>query len=142
MQQIRDLMARDEYAKHSWMELLDVSPGHATVRMRIRKEHLNGLGGVHGGAIFTLADFAFAAAANAHGTIAVAINVSISYLRPVAGAMLYAEAAELTRSRSLGSYTIRVTDEDKNLIAIFQGMVYRKDEPIPTAASGDDATRG
>jgi acyl-CoA thioesterase len=139
MHQIKAAMARDEYAKHSGMELVEVSPGHARVSMAIRKEHFNGLGVVHGGAIFTLADFAFEAAANAHGTIAVAINVNISYLRPVTGTMLYAEASELSRSRSIGSYTVRVTDEKEQLIAIFQGMVYRKGDPIPTAACGADS---
>jgi len=135
MNEIRALMERDEYAKHSFIELTDVGPGRAKASMKIRKEHLNGLGGVHGAAIFTLADFVFAAAANAHGTVAVAINVSISYLRPAAGEMLHAEGVEIARSRSLASYTVRVTDDQQQLVAIFQGMVFRKPDPIPTAVS-------
>jgi len=142
MDAIRALMERDEYAKHSGMKLLEVGPGAARVTMTIGKEHLNGLGGVHGGAIFTLADFAFAAAANAHGTIAVAINVSISYLRPVTGNVLHAQAAEVSRSRSLASYTVRVTDEKEHLVALFQGMVFRKADPIPTAASAGEPASG
>ena len=130
----RALMERDAYAKHSGIKLVEVGPGTAKVTMTIGKEHLNGLGGVHGGAIFTLADFAFAGAANAQGTIAVAINVSISYLRPVTGRVLHAEATELSRSRSLASYMVRVTDETDQLVAVFQGMVFRKPDPIPTAA--------
>jgi acyl-CoA thioesterase len=78
MQSVKNLMSKDQFAKHSGIELLDVSKGTAKARMQIKKEHLNGIGIVHGGAIFTLADFVFAAASNSHGILAVAINVSIS----------------------------------------------------------------
>ena len=62
MEKVRQLLSKDRYARHSGIELVDVGPGTATVRMRIVDEHRNGVGMVHGGAIFTLADFAFAAA--------------------------------------------------------------------------------
>ena len=136
MEQIQALFQGDPFARHQGVELTEVGPGRAKARMPLRKEHYNAMGGVHGGAIFALADAVFAPASNSHGTLAVAINVSISYLRPVEGKVLYAEATELSRSRRLGSYTIRVTDEQDRLVAIFQGMVYRRDDPLPAAGGG------
>jgi len=135
MEPIKALFERDAFARHLGIELLEVGAGRARVRMALRPEHFNTLGGVHGGAIFGLADCAFGAASNSHGTLALAINVSISFLRPVEGEALYAEAVELSRSRRLGSYLVRVTQEDKELVAVFQGMAYRREEPLPTPAA-------
>ena len=64
----------DHYAKHSGIKLVAVSPGYAKVSMKIKSIHLNGLNTVHGGAIFTLADFAFAVAANTHDALVTSIN--------------------------------------------------------------------
>jgi acyl-CoA thioesterase len=123
----------DRFASHSGIELLEISEGRAKASMKIRKHHLNAVGSVHGGAIFTLADFVFAVASNSHGTIAVAINVSISYLKAANEGCLFAEAKEVAKKPKLASYTVNVTDEQGDLIAVFQGMVYRKKEPVLTA---------
>ena len=130
MENLREFFARDQYAKHSGIELVSVAPGHAVAQMVIQAQHLNALGRVQGGAIFTLADFAFAAASNAHGTVAVGINVSISYLKAASAGTLRAEARELSVNPKLGSYTVNVTDQGHQLIAVFQGLVYRKSQAI------------
>lgn len=122
---------RDRFAAHCGIELLEVGEGRAVARMPIGERHLNGADTVHGGAIFTLADLAFAAASNSYGTLAMAINVSISYVKAAVGGTLTAEAEEASCSRRLGSYTIRITDDDGDLVAIFQGMAYRKGNPLP-----------
>ena len=98
--------------------------------MEIGEQHLNGANTVHGGAIFTLADLVFAVASNSHGTLAMAINVSISYFKAVTRGTLVAEGEEVSRHPRLGSYTIRVSDGEGDLVAIFQGMVYRKKERL------------
>lgn len=121
---------RDRFAKHCGIELLEVGKGYAKARMKISEEHLNGVDLVHGGAIFTLADLAFAASCNSHGILAVAINVSISYLKAGTRGALIAEAEEVACNPRLGSYTIRVTDDEGDLVAIFQGMAYRKKERL------------
>jgi len=121
----------DQFARHSGIELLSVSPGQARAKMTLQPHHWNGVRMAHGGAIFTLADFAFAAAANSHGTIAVAINVSISFLKAASTGTLLAEAKEVSKNFKLGSYTVEVKDEQGELIAIFQGMVYRKKDKLP-----------
>jgi len=94
--------------------------------MVVQPFHINGVGLVHGGALFTLADFAFAAAANSHEEVAVAINASISYLKGVKAGTLYAEAEEISNSRKISVYSIKVTDEAGQLIALFQGMAYKR----------------
>ncbi len=85
---------------------------------------------VHGGAIFTLADLAFAVASNSHGTIAASINANISYIKAATTGTLIAEAKEVAINPKLATYTIHVTDDAGDIIAIFQGMVYRKKAAI------------
>jgi acyl-CoA thioesterase len=116
----------DVFARHTGIKLLEVSPGRARVKMEIGEQHMNSHGTVHGGAIFTLADTAFALASNSHGVPAAAINAHISYLTAARAGVLYAEAEEFARNPKLASYTVQVTDEHGAKIAIFQGMVYRK----------------
>jgi acyl-CoA thioesterase len=116
----------DKFAQHSGIELLEVKNGTAKVRMEVKPFHINGVGLVHGGALFTLADFAFAAAANSHEEVAAAINASISYLKGIKTGTLYAEAEEISNSKKISVYSIKVTDEAGRLIAMFQGMAYKK----------------
>ena len=119
-------MKQDAFANHLGIELVDAGPGRAKVQMAIKDEHRNSVGMVHGGVIYTLADYAFAVACNSHGVLAVAINCSISYFRPPQGGVLTAEASEVSLTRHIGTYTVRVTDTDGDLVALFQGMAFRR----------------
>ena len=136
MDNIKQFFTGDRYAKLSGIELVSVSPGHAITQMSIQDHHLNAIGSVQGGAIFTLADLAFAAASNAHGTVAVGINVSITYMKAVSSGTLRAEAREVSVNPKLGSYTVNITDDAHNLIAVFQGLVYRKGQTLDFAVKG------
>jgi len=141
MDDIHAFLQRDRFARHTGIELLEVEEGRAKARLVLQPHHLNGVGTAHGGAIFALADLAFAAASNSYGTVAVGINVSISYIKAVSEGALLAEAEETSRGSRLATYAVRVTDEAGDLAAIFQGMVYRKSERLPgaeeeTSASG------
>lgn len=127
---IQQFCENDAFAQYIGIELLEASEGKAKARLKITGNHLNGLNTVHGGAIFALADFVFAAAANAYGTIAMAINVNISYIKAMNEGTLIAEARETSLNPKLGTYSIHVTNDEGELIAIFQGMVYRKKESI------------
>ena len=120
----------DRFAERANIELVSVSPGHARAKMSLHPHHLNGYGTVQGGAIFTLADFAFAAASNSHGTVAVAINVSITFMKAGKTGALWADARELSRNAKLCSYTVEVKDDQGELVALFQGLAYRKSEKI------------
>ena len=126
MDAIKDFFKQDQYARHSGIELVSAAPGHAIARMPVRAHHLNAIGGVQGGAIFTLADFAFAVASNTRGNVAVAINVSITFMKSVSTGVLQAEAHEVSHNPKLGAYTVNITDEHNALVAVFQGLAYRK----------------
>ena len=117
---------KDAFAKGAGIEIVEVSTGRAAVKMPITDRLKNGHGTVHGGAIFTLADIAFALASNSHGIPATAINANISYVKSVTGGTLFAQAEEFSISPKISTYTVKVTDEDGESIAIFQGMAYRK----------------
>jgi acyl-CoA thioesterase len=120
----------DQFARHVGIELTDVKPGWAKVCMKIEPFHFNGAKTVHGGAIFTMADFAFAVASNSHGTLAMGINTSVSFVKAATKGVLYAEAKEESMNKKLASYSVQVTDDEGDVVAIFQGMVYRKNQSI------------
>jgi acyl-CoA thioesterase len=122
--------AKDLFARHNGIELLEVEPGLAKACMKIEPYHFNAAKTVHGGAIFTLADFAFAVASNSHGTLAMGINTSVSFLKAATKGTLYAVAREQARNPKLASYLVQITDDADDIVAVFQGMVYRKKESI------------
>jgi acyl-CoA thioesterase len=116
----------DAWAQESGIELIDVSVGRAKLRMTIEKRHMNGHGTVHGGVIFTLADTAFALASNSHGIPAAAINAHISYVKSATAGTLSAEGMESSLSPKIATYSVIVTNDNGEKIALFEGMVYRK----------------
>jgi acyl-CoA thioesterase len=134
MDNIRRFLEKDRFAKHVGIELLEVAPGRARARMVVGEKHLNGVGIAHGGAIFSLADFTFAAASNSHGRVAVAISANISFVKAVTSGVLTAEAREASLNPKLATYDITVRDEIGNLVASFHGMVYRKKDTIHATA--------
>ncbi|MDP2217912.1 MAG: PaaI family thioesterase [Methanolobus sp.] len=130
MDRLYKYFEQENFATISGMHLKEVSSGYAKAEMRIEKRHLNVLGSVHGGTIFTLADMAFAAASNSHGTAAVAINADISFVKAVGEGYLFAEAKETSINPKIATYTVDVTNENGDTIAIFTGMAYRKKDPL------------
>ena len=130
MDTVKRFFKKDKFAERANIKLLSVAPGQARAKMTLHPHHLNGYGTVQGGAIFTLADFAFAAASNSHGNIAVAINVSITFMKAGTTGTLWAEAREVSKNFKLGSYTVEVKDDQGELVAVFQGLAYRKSEQI------------
>jgi acyl-CoA thioesterase len=120
----------DHFARHCGFELLEVKPGSATAKMVIQPFHFNGARTVHGGALFALADFVFAAAVNSRGQLALAINTSMAFINAALGGTLVATAQEVSCNRRLGVYQVDIHDEQGQLIARFQGTAYRKSEPL------------
>lgn len=132
MDKIKDFFAqRDLFARHCGIELVAVGGGTARGRLMLDEQHLNGLRMAHGGAIFTLADYVFAAASNSRGQAAVAVTVSISFVKAATAGMLHAEAREVSLSPRLGVYMVEVRDDAGDLVAVFQGTAYRKSAPLP-----------
>jgi acyl-CoA thioesterase len=117
---------QDLYARFNGITLLEIGMGTAKVSMKIEEQHRNSHGTVHGGAIFTLADTAFALASNSEGVPAAAINASITYMKAAREGSLYATAEEFAKNPKLATYVVTITDNAGDRIALFQGMVYRK----------------
>jgi acyl-CoA thioesterase len=110
---------------------LEVREGYAKVQVEVRDEHLNIHGTGHGALIFGVLDEAFQLASNSHGTSAVALTVTVNYLRPAKkGDTLFGEAIELDKTRRTGNYKFVVTNQNGELVAHGQGMVYRKDDQL------------
>jgi acyl-CoA thioesterase len=127
-EELKTFFSKDLFAAHVGIELLEAGNGRAVARLKLSRHHKNGLKMVHGGAIFTLADLAFAAAVNSRGRVAVAIHASISYIEAAQGEALIAEAQEISCGPKLAAYSIRITESSGKLIALFEGMAYRKKE--------------
>jgi len=123
---------KEPYARRLGMRLVEVGEGYAKVEMDVTPEMDNIFGMLHGGAIFSLIDEAFEVSCNSHGTVALALNVNISYLAaPEPRARLTAQSREINRTRKTGLYDIRVTDDKGRLIATAQALAYRKPDPLP-----------
>lgn len=129
--QLVEKFRQDPFARSLGMELEEVRPGYARVSMPVTPEMVNFHGIIHGGAVFSLADYAFGVASNSHGRTAVALNVNITYLAtaPV-GARLFAEAEVERLGGRTALYHMTVRDEAGQLIASCHGLVYRKDQSI------------
>ena len=129
---INKRVREEPYAKKLGMELIELDAGYSKVKMTFKEDMENIFGMVHGGAIFSLIDEAFETAANTHGTVAVALSMNITYIKPVsAGDVLYAEAKEMSLSGRIGTYVINVENERGDLIALCQALVYRKKHELP-----------
>lgn len=104
------------------MALLSCAPGHASMRMTVRGEQLNGHQICHGGFIFTLADSTFAFACNSHGKSAVAASAHIDFLKPAhEGDVLTCEAQEQTLQGRHGIYDMKVSNQRGEVVAMFRG---------------------
>lgn len=129
----------EPFAQKMNIELVDLNDGYSVVEMTFTEEMENIFGMAHGGAVFALIDEAFETAANSHGTVAVALNMNITYTAPAPpGARLRAEAWEVSLTPRTGTYDIKVTDENKTLIALCHALVYRKKASLPFLEKNDE----
>ena len=113
------------------MKIQEVRAGKAVVHMVVGEHHINSAQVCHGGTIFSLADVAFALACNSHGFLALAIDMSISFLRPVSvGELITASCIEKHRSRKLGSYHIEVTNTSNQLVALLKATAFVTDQTL------------
>lgn len=128
---IKEFLKGDTFALFAGVELLEVHAGHAKARMKITPTHLNGGGVCQGGAIFTLADLAFAAAVNSHAQLTLSVQTSINFFQSASSGYLYAEATELLNRKRLSNCEVKITNEAGELIALFNGTGYRKEVKLP-----------
>ncbi|UCD72481.1 MAG: hotdog fold thioesterase [Syntrophobacterales bacterium] len=127
----------EPYAQLMGLKLKKVDKGYSLVEMTITEEMQNILGSAHGGAIFSLIDEAFETASNSHGTIAVALNMNVTFIVPPSpGAVLQAEAKEINLTPRTATYLINVTEGENRLVATCQALVYRKKDILPFLEEG------
>lgn len=128
----KDFFKDDRFAAQAGITLLEIKPGYGKVMMVVTEQHLNAGNTTQGGAIFTLADLALAAAANSHGNLALSLTSSINFFRTSGpGDTLYAEATERFIHKRTGHYHVDVTNQNGELIADFEATMYRKDSKLP-----------
>ncbi|HYD54477.1 MAG TPA: hydroxyphenylacetyl-CoA thioesterase PaaI [Gemmatimonadaceae bacterium] len=127
---VQEMLDADAFSRWLGIELVEVRPRSATVRMMVRAEMTNGFGVCHGGVTFSLADSAFAFACNTSGLVTMSIENSITYPVAVApGDLLTAVAEEEAASGRLGYYRVAVTRQDLTTVALFRGTAYRTKRP-------------
>jgi phenylacetic acid degradation protein PaaD len=127
----RARIEEDAFAANLGAELAGIRQGWAKVRLKLEPQHLNFMGMIHGGVIFSLADVAFGAAANSFGTRAMALSVGIDFLAaaPVGGE-LSAEVELVKRAGKMGFYRMVVVDSQDNEIARCHGWAYHTGKPL------------
>lgn len=122
------MYGNDAFSKWLGIELLDVQEGYAKIKMTVRAEMTNGFGIAHGGITYSLSDSCFAFASNSHGRHAVSIETSISHTKAVkVGDILTAESTLDHLSSRLGVYSVKVTNQNDEIVALFKGTVFRKE---------------
>ncbi|MFC7212953.1 hydroxyphenylacetyl-CoA thioesterase PaaI [Saliphagus sp. GCM10025334] len=122
---LREHIESDPYCATLGIDLVDFEPGLARTELEVTEDLTNFHGTPHGGAVYSLADAAFAAASNSHGETAVALETNISYLEAVdVGDVLTATAEETHVAGRTAEYEVVVTDEADDRIATFRGRVY------------------
>lgn len=134
------MMKNDLFSQWLGIEVLEIKEGYSKITMTVREEMINGFGIVHGGIPFSLADSAFAFACNNRNTLSVALDTSINFIKPTnVGDLLVAEAKELHNGRSTGLYTIHITNQRGEDVAVFKGLCYRTNKSL---INGPQLNRG
>jgi len=130
---IEQAVKNEPFARVLNMELVKLELGRSVVQMTYEPEKMNNIyARAHGGALFALIDEAFETAGQTDGTVAVALNVNVTYVSsPKAGLQLKAEATRVSQTRKTASYDIKVTDENGDLIALCQALAFDTGKPIP-----------
>lgn len=127
---VKEFFKQDRFAATNGIELLTVNPGYAEAKMTITPNLCNGLGAVMGGAIFTLADFAFAAATNSRGFATVTCSSTINYFCPPKGEYMLAKASEISSSRKLCTFKVDIVDAEENFVAQYIANGYIKSQKL------------
>lgn len=123
---LRERFIQEGFARYLGMELEELREGYARVRMRVSRDFYNIFSTLHGGALFSLLDEAFELACNSHIEDAVAMNVTIHYVKPAIQGNITAEAKEIALTTRTGIYDITAYDEEGNPVAFARALCYRR----------------
>ena len=125
-QVVEKMMQDDRFSQWLGISIVDIQEGYAKIKMTVRPEMLNGLGIVHGGIAFSLADSAFAFACNNRNNLSVALDTNINFIKEVhVGDTLTAEAKEIHNGKQTGVYLITIFNQHEEQVALFKGTCFR-----------------
>jgi acyl-CoA thioesterase len=128
---VEHMMETDFFSQWLGLEILEVREGYCRVKMKVRSEMMNGLGIIHGGIAFSLADSTFAFACNSHNNLSVALDTSINFLKPVhTDDELIAEAREIHNGKSTGFYQVTIANQRNHIVAMFKGTCFRTNKNL------------
>ena len=117
LDEARKYFEGDRFATENGMTIVELGEDYALCALEITSRHRNALGKVMGGAMFTLADFAFAVASNFGKNPTVSTTSQITYLKAPKGNTLFARAQLIRQGETSVYYEISVTDETGILAA-------------------------
>ena len=127
LEEIQQFFAHDLFASQACgCRIIEASHGHAVTEFEIGAIHRNAMGAVMGGAIFTLADYALAVACNMGEEPTVSVSNTIEFMAATRGTKLRATCDADKSGRSLGFYTVDVTDDLGNLVARMTATCFRR----------------
>ena len=128
---VEKMMQDDLFSHWLGIQILEIKEGYSKIKMKVRKEMINGLGIVHGGIAFSMADSAFAFACNNRNNLSVALDTSINFIKPVhVDDELVAEANEIHNGKSTGLYQISITNQRNHTVALFKGTCFRTNRTL------------
>ncbi|HEX5150511.1 MAG TPA: hydroxyphenylacetyl-CoA thioesterase PaaI [Parafilimonas sp.] len=123
---VKHMLLTDAFSQWLGIDVMEIKEGYSKIKMKVREEMMNGLNVVHGGIAFSFADSAFAFACNSRNNLSLALETSISFLKPVfIDDELTAEAKEIRNGKSTGVYMVDITNQHDQLIALFKGTCFR-----------------
>ena len=116
---------RDKFAKSIGIEIIEANIDRSVCKLVLNETHLNGLGLVNGGVLFTLGDLALAVAANADGSSTVTLNSTIDFIKSVSSGTIVAVATPIKKGRTISRYKVEVTHEETSqLIALLNATSF------------------
>jgi len=125
------MMKEDLFSQWLGIQIIEIREGFSKLKMTVRSEMMNGLGVVHGGIAFSLADTSFAFACNNRNNLSVALDTSINFIKPVhVNDVLTAEAKEIQNGKSTGLYHITITNQNNHTVALFKGTCFRTNKTL------------
>ena len=128
---VAHIMQNDEFSKWLGIEALEICEGYSKIKMTVRPEMINGIGILHGGITFSLADSCFAFACNNRNVLSVALVNSINFIKPAfTGDILIAEAKEIHNGHSTGLYQVTIFNQKNQVIALFKGTCFHTNKPV------------
>ena len=126
----------DYFTKDMGLQIVDMREGYAKVKLAVEKRHMNCIGTVHGGCLFSIADSAAGVAASSYGSWATTVNGNISYLSPALQVKeLIGEAKVVKHGKRISVFQTEIRDEEGNLLVRAEFTYYDLNKEIGSMSS-------